>query len=86
MCNDEQDVTERYFFFSEGSNVTGKIKFVSQFTCLQPCLEHFYLLKMQSTVWETRTMCFKKESDFLLNQPRTCCIFILCCIKSIVLH
>ena len=46
MCNDEQDVTERYFFFSEGSNVSGKNKFVSQFTCLQPHLEHLYLLKM----------------------------------------
>ena len=41
MC-DEQDVTERYFFFSEDSNVTGKNKFASQFTCLQPRLHVKY--------------------------------------------
>ena len=29
----EQDVTERYFFFSEGSSGAGKNEFVSQFTC-----------------------------------------------------
>ena len=32
----EQDVTERYFFFSQGSNGAGKNEFVSQYTCLQP--------------------------------------------------
>ena len=31
----EQDVTERYFFFSLGSNGAG---FVSQFTCVEPLL------------------------------------------------
>ena len=35
----EQDVTERYIFFSEGSNGAGKTKFVSQYTCLQPHLK-----------------------------------------------
>ena len=35
MMNDEQDVTERYLFFSEGSNGAGKNEFISQFTCLQ---------------------------------------------------
>ena len=34
----EQDDTERYFFFSQGSNGAGKNEFVSQFTCLQPHL------------------------------------------------
>ena len=28
----EQDVTERYFFFSQGSNGAGKNKFLSQYT------------------------------------------------------
>ena len=32
----EQDVIERYFFFSQGSNSTDKNEFVSQDTCLQP--------------------------------------------------
>ena len=32
------DVTERYFFFSLGSNGAGKSEFVSQFTCVQPLL------------------------------------------------
>ena len=32
----EQDDTERYFFFSCGSNGAGKNEFISQFTCLQP--------------------------------------------------
>ena len=36
----EQDDTERYFFFSQGSNGAGKNWFVSQFTCLQP---HLYI-------------------------------------------
>ena len=36
----EQDVTERYFFFSWGSNGAWKNEFVSQLTCLQP---HFYV-------------------------------------------
>ena len=31
----EQDITERYFFFSQGSNGAGKNEFVSQYTCLQ---------------------------------------------------
>ena len=35
----EQDVTERYIFFSEGSNGAGKTKFVSQYTCLQSHLK-----------------------------------------------
>ena len=30
----EQNVTERYFFFSSGSNGAGNNEFVSQFTCL----------------------------------------------------
>ena len=34
----EQDVTERYFFFSLGSNGAGKSGFVSQFTCVEPLL------------------------------------------------
>ena len=34
----EQDVAERYFFFSYGSNAAGKNEFVSQFTCLKPYL------------------------------------------------
>ena len=32
----EQDVTERYFFFSQDSNVAGNNELVSQHTCLQP--------------------------------------------------
>ena len=36
----EEDVTERYFFFSQGSNGADKNEFVSQYTCLQP---HFYI-------------------------------------------
>ena len=32
----EQDIAERYFFFSQGSNSVGKNEFVSQYTCLQP--------------------------------------------------
>ena len=36
----EQDVTERYFFFSKGSNGAGKNEFVPQFTCLKP---HLYV-------------------------------------------
>ena len=36
----EQNVAERYFFFSWGSNVGGKNEFVSQFTCLYP---HLYV-------------------------------------------
>ena len=35
-----QDVTVRYFFFSESSNGAGKNEFVSQFICLQP---HLYV-------------------------------------------
>ena len=31
---DEKDVTERYFFFTQGSNGAGKNEFVSQYTCL----------------------------------------------------
>ena len=33
---DAQDVTEIYFFFSQGSNGAGKNEFVSQCTCSQP--------------------------------------------------
>ena len=36
----EQGITERYFFFSQGLNGSGKNEFVSQFTCLQP---HLYV-------------------------------------------
>ena len=32
----EQDITERYFFFSQGSNGAGKNEFISHCTCLQP--------------------------------------------------
>ena len=32
----EQDVPERYFFFSQSSNGAGKNEFVSQYTSLQP--------------------------------------------------
>ena len=32
----EQDVTERYIFFSQGSKGAGNNEFVSQYTCLQP--------------------------------------------------
>ena len=31
----EQDVTERYFFFSQGLNGASKNEFASQYTCLQ---------------------------------------------------
>ena len=34
----EQNVTERYFFFSKASNGADKNEFVSQSTCLQPYL------------------------------------------------
>ena len=34
----EQNATERYFFFSQGSNSVCKNEFVFQFTCLQPHL------------------------------------------------
>ena len=30
----EQDITEIYFFFSQGSNGAGKNEFVSQYSCL----------------------------------------------------
>ena len=36
----EQDDTERYFFFTKGSNSAGKNEFAFQFTCLQP---HLYI-------------------------------------------
>ena len=45
-----------------------------------------YLLKMSAKVWETRTRYFKKEPDFLTDQPRICYIFMLCRIKSIFLN
>ena len=32
----EQDVTERYFFSSQGSNGAGKNEFASQYNCIQP--------------------------------------------------
>ena len=32
----EQGFTERYVFFSQGSNGAGKSEFGSQYTCLQP--------------------------------------------------
>ena len=32
----EQDIRERYFFFSQGSNDVGKNEFTSQYTFLQP--------------------------------------------------
>ena len=36
-----------------------------------------------TTILETRTTYFKWEPHFLLDQPRTCLIFMLRCIKSI---
>ena len=36
----EQGDTERYFFFSQGSNGAGKDEFAFQFTCLGP---HLYI-------------------------------------------
>ena len=36
----EQDDTERYFFFFQGPNGAGKNQFVFQFTCLRP---HLYI-------------------------------------------
>ena len=42
-------------------------------------VEHFYLLKMSARILETRTTCFKKEAHFSIDQPRTCCIFIVHC-------
>ena len=48
--------------------------------------EHFYLLKMSATVFETRAADFKKEPYFLIDQPRTCRFFMLCCIKPIFLN
>ena len=38
----EKDDTERYFFFSQGSNGAGKNEFVFQFTFLQPHLYKKY--------------------------------------------
>ena len=36
---------------------------------------------------ETKTIYFKNEPHFLIDQPRTCCIFIFCCSrKSIFLN
>ena len=40
ILSHEQDDTERYFFFSPGSNSKGKNEFVFQFTCLKP---HLYI-------------------------------------------
>ena len=40
ILSHEQDDTEKYFFFSQGSNGPGKNEFVFQFTCLQP---HLYI-------------------------------------------
>ena len=41
LLEHEQDVTKRYFFFSQGSNGTVN-EFVSQCTCLQPHLSVKY--------------------------------------------
>ena len=41
-------------------------------------VEQFYLLKMETVVRETRTTHFKKKPHFLIDQPRTCRIFMLC--------
>ena len=49
----EQDITERYFFFSEGSNGAGKNEFISQFTCLQL---HFYIMKVENIVNNEKLM------------------------------
>ena len=40
--DDEQDVTERYLFFSKSSNDAGKNEFLSQSTCLNPHLHVKY--------------------------------------------
>ena len=40
ILSHEQDNTEKYFLFSQGSNGPGKNEFVFQFTCLQP---HLYI-------------------------------------------
>ena len=47
-----------------------------------------YLLKIKlvTTILETRTTYFNKDPHFLIDQPRTCHIFMLCCIKSICLN
>ena len=55
----EQDVTERYFFFSKVSNGAGKNEFISKFTCLQP---HLYEIHMSHTHISTR----KWQLTFLL--------------------
>ena len=47
----EQDVPERYFFFSKVSNGAGKNEFISKFTCLQP---HLYEIHMSHTHISTR--------------------------------
>ena len=45
-------------------------------------VEHFYLLKI-AAILETRTIYFKQEPHFLIDQLRTYLIFVLRCIKSI---
>ena len=37
---------------------------------------HFYLLKMQATVLKIRTIYFKKKPHVLIDQPRTCHVFM----------
>ena len=49
-------------------------------------VEHICLLKMSATVLETTTACFKEEPHFLIDQVRTCHIFMLCCIRSVFLN
>ena len=39
---DEQDITERYLFFSKSSNGAGKTEFLPQSTCLNPHLHVKY--------------------------------------------
>ena len=44
------------------------------------------LLLVKATIFETRFTYFKKVLHFLIDQPRTCHFFMLCCIKSMFLN
>ena len=84
--NEQQQLSEG--FFNSCYKIVSPVlpqKIINDFAISKHCSGTLYLLKMQlvATVLETRTTYFKKEPHFLIDQPRTCCIFMLRCIKSV---
>ena len=86
--NGQQQLPEGFAnsFFKIVTPILLQITFLPSASTKSTVAEYFYLLKMWATVWETRTTYFKKEPLFLIDQPRACCIFMLCSIKTIILH